>query len=193
MKNKITNNLKIIEKNVIFLQDIKFKSLIIDASKIIINSLKKNNKILFCGNGGSAADSQHLSAELLGQYLKTRQALAAIDLTSNSSLLTSVGNDISFDQVFSRQVSAIGFRGDVLFAITTSGKSKNVLNAIKVAKYKGLKVILLASEKANKLKKTVDLFIPSPGNRVDRIQETHIIIGHLICELVEEALSNDRK
>jgi len=193
MKNKITNNLKIIEKNVISLQDMKFENLIVDASKIIINSLKKNNKILFCGNGGSAADSQHLSAELLGQYLKTRQALAAVDLTSNSSLLTSVGNDISFDQVFSRQISAIGLSGDVLFAITTSGKSKNVLNAIKVAKHKGLKVILLASEKANKLKKTVDLFIPSPGNRVDRIQETHIMIGHLICELVEEVLSNDRK
>ena len=193
MKNKITNNLKIIEKNVISLQDTKFENLIVDASKIIINSLKKNNKILFCGNGGSAADSQHLSAELLGQYLKTRQALAAVDLTSNSSLLTSVGNDISFDQVFSRQISAIGLNGDVLFAITTSGKSKNVLNAIKVAKHKGLKVILLASEKANKLKKTVDLFIPSPGNRVDRIQETHIMIGHLICELVEEVLSNDRK
>ena len=189
MNNKITNNLKIIEKNVKSLQVVKFESLIVNASKIIINSLKKNKKILFCGNGGSAADSQHLSAELLGQYLKNRQALAAVDLTSNSSLLTSVGNDISFDQVFSRQISAIGFSGDVLFAITTSGKSKNVLNAIKTAKHKGLKVILLASVKANKLKKKVDLFIPSPGNRVDRIQETHIMIGHLICELVEEKLS----
>ena len=189
MNNKIKNNLKIIEKNIKSLQDIKFEKLIINASKIIINSLKKNNKILFCGNGGSAGDSQHLSAELLGQYLKNRQALAAVDLTSNTSLLTSVGNDISFDQIFSRQISAIGFRGDVLFAITTSGKSKNILNAIKTAKRKGLKVILLASEKANRLKKTVNLFIPSPGNRVDRIQETHIMIGHLICELVEEKLS----
>jgi len=189
MNNKIKNNLKIIEKNIKSLQDIKFEKLIINASKIIINSLKKKNKILFCGNGGSAGDSQHLSAELLGQYLKNRQALAAVDLTSNTSLLTSVGNDISFDQIFSRQISAIGFRGDVLFAITTSGKSKNILNAIKTAKRKGLKVILLASEKANRLKKTVNLFIPSPGNRVDRIQETHIMIGHLICELVEEKLS----
>ena len=189
MNNKIKNNLKIIEKNIKSLQDIKFEKLIINASKIIINSLKKKNKILFCGKGGSAGDSQHLSAELLGQYLKNRQALAAVDLTSNTSLLTSVGNDISFDQIFSRQISAIGFRGDVLFAITTSGKSKNILNAIKTAKRKGLKVILLASEKANRLKKTVNLFIPSPGNRVDRIQETHIMIGHLICELVEEKLS----
>ena len=189
MNKKIKNNLKIIEKNIKSLQDIKFEKLIINASKIIINSLKKKNKILFCGNGGSAGDSQHLSAELLGQYLKNRQALAAVDLTSNTSLLTSVGNDISFDQIFSRQISAIGFRGDVLFAITTSGKSENILNAIKTAKRKGLKVILLASEKANRLKKTVNLFIPSPGNRVDRIQETHIMIGHLICELVEEKLS----
>ena len=186
IKSEILKNLKIIEKNTKSLQDEKFINLIIKASEIIIRSLKNNNKILFCGNGGSAADSQHLSTELLGQYLKNRKALAAIDLTSNSSLLTSVGNDISFDEIFSRQISAIGFRNDVLFAITTSGKSKNVLNAMKTAKKRGLKVILLASDKAQKLNRSVDLFIPSPGLRVDRIQETHIIIGHLICELVEK-------
>ena len=191
MNNTIKDNLKIIEKNIESLQDSIFEKIIINASKIIIDSLKKNKKILFCGNGGSAGDSQHLSAELLGQYLKKRQPLAAVDLTSNTSLLTSVGNDISFDQVFSRQISAIGLKGDILFAITTSGKSKNIINAIKTAKHKGLKVILLASEKAYKLKKTVNLFIPSPGNRVDRIQETHIIIGHLICELVEKKLSKN--
>jgi|TARA_B100000768_G_C11056480_1_gene280593 D-sedoheptulose 7-phosphate isomerase len=191
MNNTIKDNLKIIEKNIESLQDSVFEKIIINASKIIIDSLKKNKKILFCGNGGSAGDSQHLSAELLGQYLKKRQPLAAVDLTSNTSLLTSVGNDISFDQVFSRQISAIGLKGDILFAITTSGKSKNIINAIKTAKHKGLKVILLASEKAYKLKKTVNLFIPSPGNRVDRIQETHIIIGHLICELVEKKLSKN--
>ena len=192
MNKKIKDNLKVIEKNIISLQDVKFEKLIISASKIIIDSLKKNKKILFGGNGGSAGDSQHLSAELLGQYLKKRQPLAAVDLTSNTSLLTSVGNDISFDQIFSRQISAIGFRGDVLFAITTSGKSKNILNAIKAAKRNHLKIILLASEKANRLKKTVNLFIPSPGSRVDRIQETHIMIGHLICELVEENLSKNK-
>ena len=191
MNNTIKDNLKNIEKNIESLQDSVFEKIIINASKIIIDSLKKNKKILFCGNGGSAGDSQHLSAELLGQYLKKRQPLAAVDLTSNTSLLTSVGNDISFDQVFSRQISAIGLKGDILFAITTSGKSKNIINAIKTAKHKGLKVILLASEKAYKLKKTVNLFIPSPGNRVDRIQETHIIIGHLICELVEKKLSKN--
>lgn len=193
IKSEILKNLKIIEKNTKSLQDEKFINLIIKASEIIIRSLKNNNKILFCGNGGSAADSQHLSTELLGQYLKIRKALAAIDLTSNSSLLTSVGNDISFDEIFSRQISAIGFRNDVLFAITTSGKSKNVLNAMKTAKKRGLKVILLASDKAQKLNKSVDLFIPSPGLRVDRIQETHIIIGHLICELVEKKLSLKKK
>ena len=171
MNNTIKDNLKIIEKNIESLQDSVFEKIIINASKIIIDSLKKNKKILFCGNGGSAGDSQHLSAELLGQYLKKRQPLAAVDLTSNTSLLTSVGNDISFDQVFSRQISAIGLKGDILFAITTSGKSKNIINAIKTAKHKGLKVILLASEKAYKLKKTVNLFIPSPGNRVDRIKK----------------------
>ena len=187
-KNNILNNLKIIEKNAKALQNKKFLSLISKSSEIIIKSLRNKNKILFCGNGGSAADAQHLSTELLGKYLKIRKALAAIDLTSNSSLLTSIGNDISFDQIFSRQISAIGFRNDVLFAITTSGKSKNVLNAIKIAKKKSLKIILLASDKAQRLNKSVDLFIPSPGARVDRIQETHTMIGHLICELVEKKL-----
>ena len=138
-KNNILNNLKIIEKNAKALQSEKFLSLINKASEIIIKSLRNKNKILFCGNGGSAADAQHLSTELLGKYLKIRKALASIDLTSNSSLLTSIGNDISFDQIFSRQISAIGFRNDVLFAITTSGKSKNVLNAIKIAKKKRFK------------------------------------------------------
>ncbi len=186
--NNILNNLKIIEKNAKALQGKKFLSLINKASEIIVQSLRNKNKILFCGNGGSAADAQHLSTELLGKYLKIRKALASIDLTSNSSLLTSIGNDISFDQIFSRQISAIGFRNDVLFAITTSGKSKNVLNAIKIAKKKGLKIILLASDKAQRLNKSVDLFIPSPGARVDRIQETHTMVGHLICELVEKKL-----
>jgi len=187
-KSEILKNLKIAENNTKSLQDEKIINLIIKAAQIIINSLKKNKKILFCGNGGSAADSQHLSTELLGQFLKKRKALAAIDLTSNSSLLTSIGNDISFDQIYSRQISAFGFKSDVLFAITTSGKSRNILNAIKVAKKRGLKVILLSSDKALMLKKTVDLLIPSPGLRVDRIQETQIIIGHLICELVEKEI-----
>ena len=138
-KNNILNNLKIIEKNTKALQSKKFLYLIIKASEIIIKSLRNKNKILFCGNGGSAAEAGHLSTELLGKYLKIRKTLAAIDLTSNSSLLTAIGNDISFDQIFSRQISAIGFKNDVLFAITTSGKSKNVLNAINIAKKKRIK------------------------------------------------------
>lgn len=188
-KKNILNTLKTIEKNTKALQSEKFLNLIVKASEIIIKSLKNKNKILFCGNGGSAADSQHLSTELLGKYLKIRKALASVDLTSNTSLITSIGNDISFKEIFARQISAIGLKNDVLFAITTSGKSKNVINAIKIAKKKGLKVILLSSDKAQKLSRSVDLFIPSPGSRVDRIQETHTMIGHLICELVEEKLA----
>ena len=157
-----------------------------EASKLIIKSLQGGGKIMFCGNGGSAAESQHLSTELLGKYLKIRKALASVDLTSNTSLITSIGNDISFKEIFARQISAIGLKNDVLFAITTSGKSKNIINAIKIAKKKGLKIILLSSDKAQKLSRSVDLFIPSPGSRVDRIQETHTMIGHLIYELVEE-------
>ena len=160
-----------------------------DAIILCIEALKKNKKIIFCGNGGSAADSQHLSAELVGKFLKKRKAISAISLTSNSSIITSLSNDFSFDIIFERQIQAIANKGDVLFAITTSGTSKNILKAIECASKKKLNTILLTSIKSNIKRKKNLVIIKVPATRVDRIQEMHIAIGHLLCEKIEEFFS----
>lgn len=157
--------------------------------KIILKSIKNKNKIIFCGNGGSAADSQHLAAELVGKYLKIRKALPALSITCDTSILTSIGNDMGFENIFSRQIDAIGNSGDVLFAMSTSGLSINILNAIAVAKKKKIRVIFLTSELLNKELKHCDVLFKVPAFRVDRIQEMHIAIGHIICELVEQNLN----
>ena len=159
------------------------------ASKYCAKTINNNGKILFCGNGGSAADSQHLAAELIGKFLKIRKPIPALDLTTNSSIITSIGNDINFNMIFSRQIEALGNKNDILFAITTSGKSKNILEAIKVAKKKNIKIILLTSTKC-KIKKNSQMhLIKVPVTRVDRIQEMHITVGHLICEYIENNIS----
>ena len=144
---------------------------------------------MFCGNGGSAADSEHICTELVGRYLKNRKPYAAISLTTNTSLLSAISNDFSFNQIFSKQIQSLGKKNDILFAITTSGKSKNILNAIDVAKKHKIKIILLTSQKALNLKKKADILIPVPSSRVDRIQEMHIAVGHIICELVESCIN----
>lgn len=161
---------------------------ILISTKIIVKALKSKKKIIFCGNGGSAADSQHLSAELVGKFKKKRKALSSISLTTDTSAITSIGNDMGFDKVFSRQLEAIGEKGDVLFALTTSGKSANILNVLKVSKKKKIKIILLSSKFAKKTK-LCDVNIRPNANRVDRIQELHIAIGHLICEMLEQELT----
>ena len=189
MRKIIINRLKTIEQNFKNFQIEEYFTLIENAAKLIINALKNKKKIMFCGNGGSAADIQHLATELLGRYLKNRKPYASIALTTDTSLLTAIGNDLHFNEIFLRQVSALTNKNDILFAITTSGKSKNILLAIDKAKKLGAKVILLSSHKANHLKKKVDLLIPVPANRVDRIQEMHIAVGHIICELVEKKIN----
>ncbi len=187
--NIIRNNLKEVEKNIKLIESKEIIKLINNSAKEITKALKNGRKILFCGNGGSAADGQHLSAELLGKYLKNRKPYAAIDLSTNIAAITAISNDISYSKIFDRQISALGKKNDILFAITTSGKSKNIIEGIKTAKKLGLKIILLTSNKAKNLKKKVNVFIPCPGLRVDRIQETQQIIGHIICEIVEKNLS----
>ncbi len=190
INNKIIQkNLIDIEKNFKILNDKYYLKLIENAALMIVKSIKKKNKIIFCGNGGSASDGEHLCAELVGRYLKNRKAYPAIALTGNSSLVTAIGNDFGFDNIFYRQIESLGNKGDVLFAITTSGKSKNILKILKLSKKKGIKVILLTSIKAIKLKKKVDLLIPAPSVRVDRIQEMHIAIGQIICETVENCIN----
>ena len=163
----------------------KISSIIQKSCEICLGTINTKKKIIFCGNGGSAADSQHLAAELVGKFLKKRIALPSIALTTNSSILTAVGNDLNFNQIFSRQIEALGNEGDTLVALTTSGKSKNILNAIKTAEKKKLNIVLITSKKSKLKSKEKLLVVKAPATRVDRIQEMHITIGHIICEYIE--------
>jgi len=154
------------------------------AAKAIIASLKSGGKVLIFGNGGSAADSQHIAAELVGRFRKERKPLAAIALTTNTSTLTAIANDYGYEAVFSRQVEALAKRGDVALGISTSGNSPNVIEAVKKAKALGLVTIGLSGD-GGKLKAACDILIAVPSKDTPRIQEAHIMIGHIICELVE--------
>lgn len=151
----------------------------------VCTALEKGRKILICGNGGSAADSQHMAAEFVGRFVKERQSLPALALTVDTSLLTAVGNDYGFDCVFSRQVEGLGQEGDVLIAISTSGNSANVVKAVKTAKEKGIYVIALTGENGGILAKESDLCLAVPSQVTARIQEMHIMIIHMICEIAE--------
>jgi D-sedoheptulose 7-phosphate isomerase len=170
------------------LADERLISNIEKASEIIIETYRNGGKVLFCGNGGSAADAQHLAAELSGRFYYDRPALESEALHVNTSYLTAVGNDYSFDLIYSRILSASGKAGDVLVGISTSGNSKNVLEAQKVAKEKGMKVISLTGEGGGKMKEMSDCLIDVPSKLTPRIQESHIMIGHIICQIVEQTL-----
>jgi len=157
-----------------------------DAAALISSSLKKGGKILLCGNGGSAADCQHFAAELAGRFEKDRKPFPAIALTTDTSLLTAVANDYGFEKIFSRQVQALGRRGDVLVAISTSGNSPNVLEAAKAAKKQGMKIIGLTGASGGKLAGLCGVCVRAPSNRTCRIQEVHSAVIHAICFSVEQ-------
>ncbi|KFM21375.1 Phosphoheptose isomerase protein [Marine Group I thaumarchaeote SCGC AAA799-B03] len=152
----------------------------------IIESFENGNKLLIFGNGGSAADAQHMSAEFIGRYLLERKSLPAIALTTDSSILTAIGNDYNFDQIFSRQCESIVKKGDVIFAISTSGQSKNVIGGIDIAKSKGAFIISLTGEDGKLMKEKSDICLEVPSNSTPRIQEGHRIVIHIICQLVEQ-------
>jgi D-sedoheptulose 7-phosphate isomerase len=154
---------------------------------IITDSLIDGKKLIVCGNGGSAADSQHFVAELVSKFKKVRKPLSAIALTTDSSIITSIANDFSFDQIFSKQIQALGKKGDVLIGISTSGTSTNVLNALKTAKKEKISTILLTGN-LKKQYNYVDLKIDVPSSSTARIQEIHEIIYHSICEILESNL-----
>ena len=163
---------------------------ILTAVDQLVTSFRNGNKLLLCGNGGSAADCQHIAAELvirLAHDIK-RPALPAIALTTDTSSLTAGGNDIGFDNVFARSVEGLGNEGDVLLAISTSGNSGNVIKAVEMAKSKGMKTVGLLGGSGGKLKSILDLSITIPSTNVQRIQEGHITVAHIICELVENEL-----
>ena len=150
--------------------------------------LHNGGKILFCGNGGSAADAQHLAAEFVNRFQRDRRALAAIALTTDTSVLTSIGNDYGFDRIFSRQIEALARPGDLLVALSTSGNSPNVIKAIDVAKKNGMKTVVLTGGMGGKLAHMADYAFTVQTKHTPRIQETHITLGHTICQLVDEEL-----
>jgi D-sedoheptulose 7-phosphate isomerase len=159
------------------------------AAKMIIDAYRGGKKVLICGNGGSAADSQHFAAELLGRFKKNRKALPAIALTTDTSILTAIGNDFGFDLVFERQVEGLAQPGDVVIGISTSGRSKNVIRAIEKAKTLGTNTIALSGGNGKEaLDQAADLSITIPSTDTPRVQEAHITIIHIICGLVEEGL-----
>ncbi len=158
------------------------------AARWMIESIKNGNKILLFGNGGSAADAQHLAAELIGRYLKDRKSLPAIALTTDTSILTSLSNDYGFETIFAKQIEGLAKAGDIAFGISTSGNSRNVLEALEKAKELGCKAIGLLGCDGGRIAEVVDLALIVPSKSTPRIQESHITIGHILCGLVEQEL-----
>lgn len=170
--------------NFLKLQDLA--GLVADVGVDCAERLKKGGHLFFCGNGGSAADAQHIAAELVGRFLKERKALAATALSCNTSTMTAVGNDYGYDVIFSRQIEGLAKAGDILFAISTSGNSKNVVLAVEAAKAMGVRTIGLTGSKGGKLDALCDTCIKVPSDHTPRIQEMHIAVGHMICEIIDE-------
>lgn len=158
------------------------------ASAMVRDCLKSGHKVLFFGNGGSAADAQHLAAEIVGRYEKERRGYPSIALTTDTSILTAVGNDYGYDTIFERQIEALGQPGDIAYGISTSGNSKNVLLGIRKAKAMGLHTIGVSGKTGGELAKIVDLALNVAHPKTARIQESHLMIGHIICERADEAL-----
>ena len=156
-------------------------------------ALLSGKKLLFIGNGGSAADAQHLAAELVVRFKLTRRGLPALALTVDSSALTAIGNDFGFDQLFSRQVEALGAAGDVLIALTTSGNSENVLRAVPVAQSMGIHVVAMTGASGGKIASMADVCLRMPSNDTPRIQEAHTLLGHMLCDLLEQRIHSIEK
>ncbi|MGC1581357.1 MAG: D-sedoheptulose 7-phosphate isomerase [Candidatus Acidiferrales bacterium] len=161
-------------------------------SEILIEALRNGNKPLLFGNGGSAADAQHIAAELVGRFAFNRPPLPALALSVNTSCVTAIGNDYGFDLVFARQLQALARAGDVAIGLSTSGNSPNILRALEVAKNLCVHTVALTGEGGGKLKGVADHCICVPSNETPRIQECHILIGHVVCELVEQAIFNEQ-
>lgn len=190
IKNKIQESVEVkkqIIKNPILLQSIDL------VTKKLINSFKEGGSIYFCGNGGSAADAQHLAAELSGRFYIDRNPLPAEALHCNTSFLTAVANDYSFDNIYARLISGIGKKEDVLIGLSTSGNSKNILRAFEKCKEKGITTIALTGNTGGQMKLLADITLCVPSTDTPRIQESHIMIGHIICEIVEAALFTNKE
>lgn len=173
------------------LLDASFHDRIARVALRIADSLRSGGKVFFFGNGGSAADAQHLAAEFVGKYLKERPALPSLALTVNPSSVTAIGNDYGFDLVFARQIEALGNKGDVAVGISTSGNSRNVIRALEIGKLKSIYAVALTGASGGLLRNIADSTICIPSEETPRIQECHILAGHIICELVEQLMCGD--
>jgi D-sedoheptulose 7-phosphate isomerase len=189
VKSIITSRIQeAIELKQMVLNDSALKDRIQKASDIIVSAYGSGNKTLFCGNGGSAADAQHLAAELSGKFYLDRKPIHAEACHVNSSFMTAVSNDYGFNKTYARYIEAVGKKGDVLVAISTSGNSENIIGAVLEARRVGMICICLTGETGGSLSKIADVLINVPSTDTPRIQETHILIGHIVCELVETEL-----
>ena len=168
------------------LENSKIKNIIIESVGVILKALKRGNRIYFCGNGGSAADAQHLAAEFTGRFYLDRKALPAEALHCNTSYITAVANDYSYEDIYSRLIDGISNPGDVLIGLSTSGNSKNIIKALKTAKQNKLHTIAFTGSSEGLIKTYSDYIISIPSKNTPRIQESHILIGHIICQIVEE-------
>jgi D-sedoheptulose 7-phosphate isomerase len=162
-------------------------------SELLVKTLTNGNKVMLFGNGGSAADSQHIAAEFVGRFAFNRPALPALALSVNTSCLTAIGNDYGFDQVFSRQIEALGRPGDTAIGISTSGNSRNVLLGLETAKKMGIYTVAFSGGGGGKIKGVADYCLCAPSNETPRVQECHILIGHIISELAEETIFHEHK
>ena len=188
MKERINSVIDEQIENLKKLKENGYDDRVIEIVEVIVKSMKNGGKVLVCGNGGSAADSQHIAAELVGRFVKERKAMASIALTTDSSILTCMGNDYGFDDIFSRQVEGLGKKGDILIGISTSGNSKNVIKAVEKAKELGVITVGLLGKDGGKLKDMCDYDITFNYNETARVQEHHIMTYHMICEFVEEKM-----
>ena len=189
MKDKISDLVKSsIETKQKFLQDQNLVNTISECVDVIVKAFQEGKKVLFCGNGGSAADAQHLAAEFSGRFYTDRKALPAEALHCNTSYITAVGNDYSYDVIYARLIEGIGQEGDVLIGLSTSGNSKNILRAFETARSKKMITIGFTGATGGQMKPLSDFLINVPSTDTPRIQESHIMAGHIICQLVEEQI-----
>ncbi|UFS63766.1 D-sedoheptulose 7-phosphate isomerase [Sulfurimonas sp. HSL-3221] len=188
LENEISASIETKQK---ILNDDALLNTIAAAATACVEAYRRGNKTLLAGNGGSAADAQHIAAELVGRYGFDRPSIPSLALTTDTSNLTAIGNDYGYDKVFSRQLEGMGVEGDIFFGISTSGNSQNIVNAFESAKAKGITTIALVGRDGGKMGEMADIAIIVPSNATPRIQESHILIGHIICDVIEKELFGD--
>ncbi len=192
MKNYIKNQIReSYETKQVIYQNEHLLNKIVEVSKLCVELYKGSNKTILAGNGGSAADAQHIAAELVGRYGFDRPSIPSLALTTDTSNLTAIGNDYGYDKVFSRQLEGMGQKDDIFIGISTSGNSKNIINAFKSAKDKGITTVALVGRDGGIMAKIADYALIVPSESTPRIQESHILIGHIICDIIEKEIFSD--